>query len=68
MPKDRKNFVKVLERRISDHFYEEAKIVRDILNANLTEEETEELDQYMKKHPYAKLVDSASKETEKGES
>lgn len=54
-----------LERRISEHFYNEARIARDILKANLTEEETDVLVLYMAKHPYGKLVDSLFKDSDK---
>ncbi|MBA7613298.1 hypothetical protein ES703_20544 [subsurface metagenome] len=46
-----------LERRISEHFYNEAQIMKDILEANLTEEETEELVDFMNTHPYAQIID-----------
>ncbi len=47
-----------LKCRISEHFYNEARIMRDILKAKLTEEETDALVLYMENHPYAKLANS----------
>lgn len=45
-----------LKRRISEHYYNEADIMEDMLEANLSKEEIKELLEFMLNHPFAKLV------------
>lgn len=52
-----RKMLRELQRRISEHFYNEARIMKDILEANLTEEEANELTRFMNKHPYAIVID-----------
>jgi hypothetical protein len=61
------NKIEELKHRISEHFYNEAKIMRDILKANLTDKETEDLVRYMEKHPYGKFIDTMCGSSEKKE-
>ena len=44
-----------LERRISEHFYNEAKILKDMLEAELTKDESEGLERFIKNHPFSQL-------------
>jgi hypothetical protein len=55
-PKHPKKTLEELKQEISDHYYNEAKIMNDMLEAKLTTEEKKELHEFMLKHPYAKLV------------
>ena len=41
-----------LKRRISEHLYNEAQIMVDILEVGLSAEEFKELSAFMKSHPY----------------
>lgn len=45
-----------LKRRISEHFYNEARSMKDILKAELTQKETDELVRFMEKHPFSRIV------------
>ncbi len=47
--------LKELESRISDHFYNEARIMKDILESGLTDEEAKALSQFMLAHPFSEL-------------
>lgn len=47
--------LKELERRISDHFYNEARIMKDILEAALTDKEAKALGQFITAHPFSEL-------------
>jgi hypothetical protein len=44
-----------MEKRISDHFYNEAAIMKDILECNLTDKESKELGRFIKNHPFSEL-------------
>jgi len=44
-----------LERRISEHLYNEAEIIKDMLETDLSPEEWRELKEYMNRHPYHEL-------------
>ena len=46
-----------LKKRVSDRYYNEAKIMNDILESNTTKEERKELE-FMINHQYAKVVNS----------
>ena len=41
-----------LKRRISEHLYNEAQIMVDLLEVDLSSEEFKELSAFMKSHPY----------------
>ena len=41
-----------LKRRISEHLYNEAQIMVDLLEVDLSAEEFKELSAFMKSHPY----------------
>jgi hypothetical protein len=41
-----------LKKMVSDHYYNEAKIMTDILESNTTKEERKELKEFMLTHPY----------------
>lgn len=56
--KPKKMTLKELKQEISDHYYHEAKIMNDMLEAKLTKKEKKELHDFMLNHPYAKLVET----------
>ncbi|HJU59794.1 MAG TPA: hypothetical protein VJ583_08595 [Nitrososphaeraceae archaeon] len=43
---------------VSDHYYNEAKLMNEILESNTTKEERKELKEFMLNHPYSKVVNS----------
>jgi hypothetical protein len=47
-----------LKEMLSDHYYNEAKIMNEILESNTTKEERKELKEFMLNHPYSKVVNS----------
>ena len=44
-----------LKRRISAHFYNEAEIMKDIMDSDSTKEESKEIEQFIKSHPFSEL-------------
>jgi len=44
-----------LKNKIDAHFRNEAELIGEILKANLTEEELNDLTNYMRKHPISEL-------------
>lgn len=50
--------LKALKRRIDFHYTQEAEIMLDILESNLSENEKKELQDFMLNHPYAKITDN----------
>lgn len=46
-----------LKRRISDHFYNEAEIMKDILEADLSDEDCKELQRFMLNHPFSQVIE-----------
>lgn len=49
-----------LKRRVNEHFYNEARLMKDILKAELSQKETDELVQFMEKHPFSRIVTQLS--------
>lgn len=50
------------KKRISDHFYNEAQIMCDLLETNeLTQKEFKELNVFMRRHPVAEAVNFIKK-------
>jgi hypothetical protein len=47
-----------LKKIISEHYYNEAKIMNEILESNTTKEERTELKEFMLNHPYSKIINS----------
>ena len=47
-----------LKKMVSDHYYNEANIMTEILESNTTKEERKELKEFMLIHPYSKVVNS----------
>ena len=47
-----------LKKIVNDHYYNEAKIMNEILESNTTKEERKELKEFMLNHPYSKVVNS----------
>ena len=45
-----------LKMMVSDHYYNEAKLMNEILESNATKEERKELKEFMLSHPYSKIV------------
>ena len=69
--KSRKITLRDLKRQISEYYYNEAKIMDDMLEANLSKEEIKELQEFMLNHPFSKLCQliqelKAQKESAKG--
>ena len=50
-----------LKKMVSDHYYNEAKLMNEILESNTTKEERTELKEFMLNHPYSKVVSSVHK-------
>lgn len=47
-----------LKKMVSDHYYNEAILMNEILESNTTKEERKELREFMLTHPYSKVVNS----------
>jgi len=50
-----KKAVEIFKSRISEHFYNEAKILNDLLESNLSPSDWIEIKKYMEEHPYHEL-------------
>lgn len=50
-----KKKLRELERQISQHFYNEARIMKEMLEADLTKEELKKLNTFMLRHPFYQL-------------
>ncbi len=44
-----------LKRCISAHFYNEAEIMKDMLESDLSDIESKELEQFIRNHPFSEL-------------
>ena len=47
-----------LKKMVSEHYYNEANIMTEILESKISKEENKELKEFMLNHPYSKVVDS----------
>lgn len=47
-----------LKKMVSDHYYNEAKLMNEILESKISKEKRKELKEFMLNHPYSKLVNS----------
>jgi len=53
-----------LKHKIAKHYYNEAKIMSEMLNGDFTKDEIAELHEFMLNHPYAKLIDWIQEKSE----
>ena len=49
--------IDVLKKRITKHYYNEVKIMSDMIDGEYSTDELNELQQFMSNHPYVKFVD-----------
>ena len=47
-----------LKKLVNDHYYNEAKIMNEIIESKISKEERKELKEFMLNHPYSKIVNS----------
>jgi aminopeptidase C len=59
-----KKKLRELQRRISEHFYNEAQIMKDMLEADLSKDEIRELKEFMLKHPFYQISNFVQKKSE----